>query len=223
MIYRILTKVGLVNRLNCEKVNPIKAPLGQRTLLPSVFEKKFELIEETSDWPFCKVYRAPLMAGYHIQNNLVVNMQSGDIPDVWTFGKTTIVSEGFRAVLDQVDEFNHQYCPITIIDKAGNDVTKKQFFCLSIRRFVRIENLSSKCPLIEFDFAYGEIEYLPTIIAKPDLRENLEKLPIWRNEKNKQTLYMNEILFKKCVEKNITGLDFYTSPYGDNEEAVAHV
>ncbi len=221
MFYRLFTPMTLSRRLLLDVTNPFSQP---GIIHANEFENLFEEIPMEKCNDHCRLYKAPCLPQQKIHRDIVIKKFSrGEFPDIWTRGETALVSEKLKSVIERCDDFTHQFWPVTIVDKKGNQFCDQQYYLLNIRRFVRVRDCGKPHETVDFYEMNIERDYLPTIQHYPDLREQIEKLPIWRHARNNEVIYLNEYMVSQLKLAGINGINEYTRPLGRAEEALGHV
>lgn len=222
MIYRFYTCVNIRKRIDSRTYSSILDREGVTTA--HEFEACAEKISLPGSWPHCQLYRASEMPAKEIEWHLIrVKIKNGVFPDLLSQTNSLLISERAKAVIEAVDGFEHQYCPINITDKAGQPINALQYYQMSVRRTVEIDELG--LPMPKTKHAHRPMEYLwiPTIHAHKDLYQSLETLPIWRTKCSKAIHYFNEELVTALRAQNLSGLDLYSQYESRKDEALSYV
>ncbi|AZZ92048.1 hypothetical protein EUZ85_15475 [Hahella sp. KA22] len=200
---------------------------------PQEYHEHFEEIPLPRNWKHCSIYKAPILAEWRLAINLIIEVDKRDpdfeAPDI-RVADFTYVSDKVKAIIEEVDPFGHQFWPADLVDGRGAPITNKTYYRMNMRRYVTIE--PSDLPLNRLDFtpATGEFEWgvIAAIQHNPELRRNIETLPMWRHMTrgqsiNDNVLYFNETLFNALTSAGVTGIKEYTEKSGKTWESVAHV
>lgn len=146
------------------------------------------------------------------------------IPDFYGPGERLLVLERARAVLETCDDFEHEYIETEIQDENRQRINEQTYYLLSVRRYLRIEELGEKLNtgLIPFSADAYEEDYLPVLQNHPELMEKVAQLPLWRHRLNQSVVYMNERVLTTLRDAGLTGLNEYSGRYGEPGETIAY-
>ena len=233
MIYRIRIALAVFNRLDFDVIYRVP-PEGEEWdigITASEYDYCFEEIPMEPAWPHCRVLRAPVLPEWRMNVGLKVRIKRGSVPDFLVLNEQTFVSEKAKIIIEEVDDFGHQFWPINVelLDKKGVKQGTALYYYMNVRRYLDIENTNESLSRVDFFEDYLERKYLPTIQHNMELRKKIETLPMWRSKDHDGTdimvhiLYMNEKLMRRLKESDITGLDEYSTYSGAKEESVEHV
>ncbi len=221
MFYRLHAAFNTAVRLDVTPVNRrVDAYLDSKD-----FELKFEKIDVDLDWPHCELFRAPKVdedqrsGNYQFPEGKEIQW----IPDVWAQGEEAIVSDTVRRVIDEFDDFDHQFWPTSFLDFHGNIVNDQPYYHLNIRRILEIEGLGLPMEPVDFSPSDDEKVFLPTVQHRPVLREKIETLPLWRHSWLRQVLYLNKAMVDRLRAAGVTGMDEIKKKYHVDEECLGHV
>lgn len=198
-------------------------PSGKEGMLPIEWTKAMEEIPQDPPWPHCKVLRAPLFPAGFEQRYYMFKLKPGTaIPDFYGPGERLLVSERARAVLETCDDFEHEYIETEIQDENRQRINEQTYYLLSVRRYLRIEELGEKLNtgLIPFSADAYEEDYLPVLQNHPELMEKVAQLPLWRHRLNQSVVYMNERVLTTLRDAGLTGLNEYSGRYGEPGETI---
>ena len=221
MFYRL----GFVNEL-IERLNGEWGNLGTM-FNPRDFKGQYKEVVQTPPWTKCRIFHVPeLDVAQHMSYNFKFEKGSEfrEIPDVSHCSTMLVVSESAKNIIEQVDDFDHQFAPMKFLDWQENEV-QHGYYMLHARRVLEIEPMDvTVAELMELDFdgLHYEDETIQTIRKTPALREKIETLPIWRQD-HLGPVYINEILLQEFKKHNLTGLEEYSEPGGIGEESLGHV
>lgn len=199
-------------------------PSGIKEMLPANWTRAMEEIPQSPPWPHCKVLRAPLFpAGYEQEYNMFRLKPGTPIPDFYGTGERLLVSERARTVLETCDDFEHEYIETEIQDENRQRINEQTYYLLSIRRYLRIDELGEKLNTSNMKFFADpyEKDYLPVLQNDPELMEKVALLPLWRHRLNQRIVYMNEKVLVTLREAGLTGLKEYSDPRGEPGETIA--
>jgi uncharacterized protein DUF1629 len=198
-------------------------PSDKDGLLPIEWTKAMEEIPQNPPWPHCKVLRAPLFpAGYEQQYHMFKLRPGAAIPDIFCTAERALVSERAKAVLEACDDFGHEYIETEIQDVNHQRINQEPYYLLSVRRFLRIDELGGEVQnwkKLFFPNAY-EKDFLPTLQKVPELMEKVAQLPLWRHRLNFSVIYMSERVLATLREAGLTGLKDYSHLSGEPGESI---
>ena len=242
MFYRFLSKLATQERLEAFPVPLAGSDWQVRTAhmpLPRDYEEKFKPIRPTIDILGVKFFKAPLYteSGERgLRLRFYYGKEVENLPDIWGVEGRLLVSEKFKQVLEQIDDMCHEYIPIECIDREEKSIPSKQpYYWLNQRRFLHIEPSNRIANHFELGFCPidKEEDFLARVIDTPNLRTQLEKIPIWqhyakkdmegRQSQARAVLYMNEDLVYACRKENISGMGSYSQKYGIGEESLCSI
>lgn len=177
-------------------------------------------------WPYCKMYRAPLIPpAFEQVHNLFKVLPGVELPDIWASTEFLLVSERAKAVLEVSDNFEHEFLETEIQDTARQRINKMPYYLMNIRRVVKIDELG---PYGDIENKYemfapcgSENEFLPVVQRNPELKDQLAQLPMWRQFGNWEVIYLSKAVFEALRDAGISGLDPYSSYFAKPGEAIA--
>ncbi|ABC27516.1 hypothetical protein HCH_00614 [Hahella chejuensis KCTC 2396] len=227
MIYRLKTDYGNLPsgiHFSVQSTLPFKM---DRKPGPGEYTNNLEEITPENS-PHCKLYKAPLLAEWRMNTPLEATLIDWEIPDILVLLEHIYVSNKAKIIIENNDPFLHQFWPVEVFDKKGNQITGKQFYHMNMRRYVTIENLN--LPLIGMDYNAAssiEEEFIPTIQHITSVRNYIETLPLWKHFHPPHylvsPLFINEAMFMALQQGGVSGIKEYTQLYGKQGEMVAHV
>lgn len=245
MFYRFLSKLATQERLEAFPV-PLAGcdPMKDRSAwMPFArdYEVKFKQITLPVSILGVTCFRAPLFLdsgprGFRLRFHRCE--EALRVPDIWGVEGRLIVSEKFRKVVESVDEMEHEYIPIDFIDRQEKLIaTAQPYYWFNQRRYLTIQPGSRIAAHDELGFCpiVGEEDFLARVLDTENLRDQIEKLPIWQHYgvklKDSQTrksqarcvLYMGQRLVDALREVHVTGADIYSQKYGIDEESLCKI
>ena len=197
--------------------------------------------------PLCRLYRAPSLSDGAMSPELKLMPTKRPMREIIVLQEKTFVSERVRQIIEDQDDFGHQFREIRIWDDRNNSYmdTGQPYYRMHMRRFVSLHPVASESRVNEFredyvaklDFDPGSEEraYIPTIWQNPSLREVLESLPLWQHTTADRPgyrhhytlglspLYMNEPMLRRLQQAGVDGIDEYSTWEGKRGEYVSHV
>ncbi|NOI15182.1 imm11 family protein [Vibrio hepatarius] len=204
MFYRIDTNSKFRIRISCEEV------IGELEVYdPIEYRDSRKLLNTYPSHDHVEVYQAMELAFPEVEYcQLQIRSRSGRLPkmpDIWTYEEFCIVSEKCRAIIESVDDFPHQYFPLILIDKNGEQLGG-QYYWLHVRRIVEVE--PSKLPALKTNFHMGSVYEadMARLQHDPTARACVEALPLWRYVLDGHAICVNETMMAALREADITGL-----------------
>ncbi len=127
------------------------------------------------------------------------------MPDIWTYAQYCIVSEKCRSVIESIDNFPHQFFPLVLIDKNGEQLGD-QYYWLHVRRIVKVK--PSELPALKTNFHMSSPyeSHIARLQHDPAARACVEALPLWRYVLDGHAICVNETMMAALREAKITGL-----------------
>ncbi len=211
MLYRYQMSYALGDCLEFERIDNWPYSFG------SIISHKGEEIKTSSPWPKCRLYQSPLLPMDFFSNLCFPKgKENQELPDI--LGQPIpIVSEKVKKIIQEVDDFPHQFEEVKFYDCKGNIIEREQYWYLNIRRRLDIESIGIK-PNLDFNGP----EVLGTIQNVSELREKIEQVPIWQ-EYHIPDFYFNEKLMSHLKVANLKHFKEYTVFYGQEDESLGHV
>lgn len=199
-------------------------PYGNRGIYFE-FKKGFEEIELNPPWPHCRMYKAPLIPVEHIENFPIFHIgKGGQLPDVWVNDREALVSDRAKNIIEQFDDFGHQFYPIDVWDEKRIKINKIPYYRLNVRRFLKVDEWKGE-PQCWSDYPYWpdylEKKYLPTIKNCEELKSKVAEQPMWRHYQFEDAIYLSAAMLKIFIENNITSMIAYSDQYGKAGESFA--
>ncbi|NOI15183.1 imm11 family protein [Vibrio hepatarius] len=204
MFYRIETNLKFCHRISYEEV------VGELEVYdPFEYRDNRKLLTTHPSHDQVEVYQAMELPFPEVECcQLQIRSRSGrlpQMPDIWTYAEYCIVSEKCRTVIESVDDFPHQYFPLILIDKNGEQLGG-QYYWLHVCRIVEIE--PSELPPNITNFRMGPLYegMIARLQHDPAARACVEALPLWRLYMDSHAICVNATLMKAFKEAGITGL-----------------
>lgn len=199
-------------------------PSGIKLPLPIEWTKAMEEIPQNPPWPHCKVLRAPLFpAGYEQDYNLFKLKPGATIPDVFCNGERALLSAKAKAVLENCDDFGHEFIETEIQDLNRQRINEEPYYLFSVRRFLEIESIGGE--FVEWKKMFyptpREKRFLPTLQKTPELLAKVAQLPLWRHDLNFSVIYMSEQVLTALRDAGLSGLKDYSRWMGEPGESIA--
>ncbi|ARU54574.1 MAG: hypothetical protein MI864_07310 [Pseudomonadales bacterium] len=236
MFYRFTSKLATQERLEAFPVPVPGTDKFDDVPWIDVYEAKFNLLQQHPSIVGVKLFQAPL---YDTKKprGLCLRFHQGKesawLPDIWGVANKLIVSEKCKAVIEAMDEMEHEYLPIEWIDWQEKPVkTEQPYYWFNQRRYLKIEPTDrlAQPPELGFCPIPGEEDFLARILDTHNLREHVERFPIWqhyglegpvcRQSQARAVVYMSQKLINALREKEVRGMDIYSEKYGKGEEAL---
>lgn len=206
------------------------------------YERRFEEQPLDATWQHCRIFKAPILPEWRMSRDITIQKNVKypiEMPDfiVWQGG--IYVSDIVKEIIEEIDDFGHQFWPVSAFKCGKNGVNKealdKIYYRMNMRRFVNIDFADT--PASGLDFSPNETmmedRYLSTVRSDQELRANMENLPIWQHygqtrskgrwQINDRVVYLNENLMSEFQEAGISGIMEYSKYEGTKQEMVGHV
>jgi hypothetical protein len=166
-------------------------------------------------WPHCKMYKGPLMDAMYEQDFIVDMRSHKEIPDVISDSELILVSDKAKHIIEQFDDFGHQFYETRFFNEQGEVVNQSPYFVMIIRRVLHVEELNQQMDreALAFDPTGVELRFLSTILLNPTLKANIAKLPWWRPYMKSNCWYLSEGMLNALRDAGITGLNDYSHKY----------
>ncbi len=204
MFYRIETNLKFCHRISYEEV------VGELEVYdPFEYRDNRKLLTTHPSHDQVEVFQAMELAFPEVECcQLQIRSRSGRLPkmpDIWTYEQFCIVSDKCRAVIESVDDFPHQFFPLILIDKNGEQLGG-QYYWLHVRRIVEVEASEQPANKTNFFMASFCEQWIARLQHEPEARACVEALPLWRLALDHHAICVNATLMKAFKEAGITGL-----------------
>ncbi|MFT6509756.1 MAG: hypothetical protein ACJAVO_002646 [Parvibaculaceae bacterium] len=159
------------------------------------------------------------------------------LPDIAP-GAFILVSDKCKEVIEKNDPWPHQFWPAEILLNGGVQ-TRRQFFWMSIRRCVAIDEmgLANQPPAdTRWRRTFAEKQFIPAIQSYPELRKCLEKLPFWQAYQFKTlsngarhvadttaVTYLNEEMLQAFLDAGLKGVNLSNGKVQRDKDTVFYV
>ncbi len=174
--------------------------------------QNFEEIKQFAPWPKCQLLRAPIIRDDFFADLIIYKgLEYNEIPDIMTTN-IPIVSAKVLEIIRDMDEFEHQIARATFRDKQGNIIDRGEYYHLHIRRKLAIEDCGATP-----EGTYKDEYFVGTIQSIPELREKVEKLPVWQPPLDRHYCFFNEQLVLRFKQENLKFSEYnmFANPEGN--------
>ncbi len=189
----------------------------------------FQLFQKEIQDNEVSVFLAPKLPYWYVGIEMIFSPKRLDkLPDFFGDGDRVFVSQKAKEIIEKVDSFSHQFCPVIIKNKRGDKVVRK-YFALHVRRNVDVQVLVDGLNHDDLDFTSNEDELslIKYINSSDETRSRVEQYPLWQlsGRDNRDIIYMNQSIFDAFLSASISGLKEYTMLNGSskNKETIGHV
>lgn len=207
-----LQSPGFYRELNHEEIRLVKNPdLDIPMIEPHELEAKFIMISNAENGNQIKEYQAPKLPDWHMRKKLIIKKKNPTIFDLYQYGDLVIISEKAKKVIEVNDELSHQYSLIELVDKQDNPITDKQYYLMSVRRYVEV---SGEYPEVANDkmikqMSEYERKIRSALTNNTEIRDKLADLPIWKLPIERSTLFMSLEMLNALKNAGCVGLNDY--------------
>lgn len=235
MIYRFRSKLATQDRIKGFVVGVKGSKKMPYVPTPKEYESLFARCNTFKSKSGFEQFKAPDFNTKKWALNVQIDPGS-EMPDIWGIGSHLICSEVFKAVMDTIDCFDHQFIQVELVDFKGDTIPQeKKYYWLNIKRFLKFELGKKEYNDMDFGFfpTIEEKAFLPGLLECASIYKDASKLPVWRlfgadpqlagKVCSLQTFYFNESFLKECQKAGVAGMALYTRPYGCGEESVCVV
>ena len=243
MIYRFKSKLAVQDKLKAFPAPVPNSDKGHYGPWVDDYEEKFTLMESNKvvnlfdQTPSCKVFEAPEYDEGRHALALYFNEDfiEDDMPDIWGMQCYLIISDKVKEVIEAVDDMQHQYMPVILVDKDWNVLqSQQQYYWFNLRRFLTIQS-DTQAPQVELDFfpIPMEEDFLFTLMNDSELSNKISQFPIWRHycqsgakgrySQARKTIYFNENVYEQLVKAEVTGIELYSEKYGRGLQSLVPV
>jgi hypothetical protein len=166
-------------------------------------------------WPHCKMYKAPMMDAAYEQDIIVDMRNHNEIPDIISESEFILVSERARNIIEQFDDFGHQFYETNIFNEQGEVINKKKYFVMIVSRVLEIDKADHEPNRRALAFSPNlyELRFLPTILENEELKQKISLLPWWRPLRAIGSWYLSQGMLNALRDAGITGLKDYSDKY----------
>lgn len=230
MLYR-LAQSKFVFDNHPKRQRPDKPPGVRSSLLQYEYGTHFEQIGVKTKTKPGRLYKAPILPNWRLDVSFIsTEEQFLRLPDVFISSTGCAVSAKARAVIDEIDKFEHQYRVLPILDQTGKVLENFEYFMLHVRRYAELPVCDKSLEKLNFIPSMEEEQFLPIIQSSEECRNWLEKQPLCRysadpKKSHEHYIYMNQKIYSGLAAAGISGID----QYGTNDrnkvvlEAVGNV
>ncbi len=235
MFYRFKSKLATQDRL---EAFPVEMPGTKKYIHgPWIeqYEQRFSVVKENVESNYT-IYRAPKFddRSYGVSLRFNPGKVTKELPDIWSVAGYLIVSERFRQVVEAVDDFEHEYLPMTWIDHQEKEIaTEYKYYWFNLRRFLKVAHNNEIVKMERFLPLPQEEDFLYRVLQDPELRRDLDRIPLWRHyclegppgrhSQARMVLYFNQALLDELRTQGITGMDEYSDAFGVGEESLVGI
>ncbi len=166
-----------------------------------------KIIPDLSQWPKCKIYHLPEITSDHLCSlSFDKGKEEKKLPDIFIFNPWTIISEKVRNIIEEVDDLEHQFYPMTFLDSDGKKIDKGSYFYMHIRCQCIVPPTERPG---KGGVGLGDLGYqLLTLTTAPEkLIDQVEDLAIWQFKRQQNSFFFSKKLNDRFKENKITGLD----------------
>lgn len=166
-------------------------------------------------WPHCKMYKGPLMDVMYEQDFIVDMRNHKEIPDIISDSELVLVSEKAKHIIEQFDDFGHQFYETRFFNEQGEVVNKAPYYVMVIRRVLEIDKADREPDrrALSFSPSLYELRFLPTVLENEELKQRISLLPWWRPLRAIGDWYLSEGMLNALRDAGITGLNDYSDKY----------
>jgi hypothetical protein len=207
-----LQSPALYREWNFEEVRLVKNPdLDIPMIEPHELEAQFIMMSRATGTNQTKVLLAPELADWHMKKKLIVKKKNPSSFDFYQYGDLVIVSERAKEVIEQNDGITHQYSLIELVDKQDISITDKQYYLMSVRRYVEVSGEYPEMPNDKMIHQMSDYErrIRSALINNNEIRNELVNLPIWKLPIERSTVFMSLGMLTALRTAGCTGLNDY--------------
>ncbi|MCP5210150.1 MAG: hypothetical protein H6998_04370 [Hahellaceae bacterium] len=205
------------------------------------YECGFEEQPLDATWQHCRIFKAPILPEWRMSRDITIQKNVKypiEMPDfiVWLGG--IYVTDIVKEIIEEVDEFGHQFWPVSAFSCGKNKVNKepldKIYYRMNMRRYLHVK--WNQKPVDKLDFtpsdAYLEAHTISSIQHNISIREKVETLPLWHHygwtkregwSFYNSSLFINDVLMNELKEAGVSGVMEYSKYEGTKQEMVGHV
>jgi len=235
MFYRFISKLATQERL---RAFPVSLTGEFDNPDPDIYEACFKAVKHANAPPGLISYHAPSVDwGKELALRFDPGYETTDLPDIWGVENLILVSDKVAAIIAATDPLRHDFTAFNWLD-ANNRVidTGQAWYALNVRRFLDIQPSRRIATASELGFCPmpRQEDFLGRLLDEPDLAAVIEQQPLWLGfshvlGKRQQfmpyckLLYLNQTLINALRAEAVTGLDEYSVPFGQGEQALAPI
>lgn len=203
----------------------------------------FQAVPTSPNWPHCQLMVPPEMPQAQLPSMTFSPIIAKEdhvnlLPDI-SPGPFTLVSDRCKEVIEENDPWPHQFWPAEILLNGGDAQTRRQFFWMSIRRCVAIDEmgLANQPPAdTRWRRTRAEKRFMPAIQSYPELKKCLEKLPFWQayqvvttpdggwyHADTSPVIYLNEEMLQAFLDVGLKGVNLSNGKYQKDKDTVFYV
>ena len=207
------------------------------------FRHSFQAVPTSPNWPHCQLMVPPEMPLAQLPSMtfspIIAKEDHVDLlPDI-SPGPFTLVSGKCKEVIEKNDPWPHQFWPAEILLNGGGAQTRRQFFWMSIRRCVAIDEmgLANQPPAdTRWSRTFAEDRFMPAIQSYPELKKCLEKLPFWQAYQFKTlpngvrhvadttaVIYLTEEMLQAFLDAGLKGVNLSNGKFQKDKDTVFHI
>ena len=170
--------------------------------------------------PKCKVYLLPEVSP-EMYSDLKVRKGGEDkkIPEMIFFEDILMVSEKVKNIIEDLDNIQHQFVPMSFLKQDGKPIDQGPFYFLHIRRVLEIEPSENRSGLWPQEATFNNYSSpsLVTITEHDELKTFTEQLPIWVHDLDGRNVYLSKEVIDRFKKENIAGVKEYTSDFKNRD------
>ncbi len=215
MFYQLTMPQEFVERIRIYWGEIIHPPGLDNVKYRSWFVELQERLFFKQPLPHCEVYKATFLPKWTFPECVFLDIRKGECPDVIP-SNGPIVSEKVRKIIENVDNFSHQFFPVKLVDERGYSVVQQPYYHMVVRRKIEVErSISDLTKRRQGSYSYGNncqeelIDKLVYIEHQPELRRFIETLPLWQFKGTYLGFFINQELYDLLKKANVTGIEQY--------------
>ena len=190
----------------------------KKEIPPSVLPVYYgiEEISVSPPLPKCKMFLLPKVDDDMYCNMTMWNrVEKERMPEIVHQSEWVFVSQKVKNILEDLDEIEHQFVPMSFLNRQGNSIEHLgQFYHLHIRRKLEIEP-SERKRLSKANFSNISSPNLATVEDYEELQKFIEKLPIWVQGLDTKNIYLGPKVIERFRKENVVGIKEYEYKYRD--------
>lgn len=163
----------------------------------------------------CHTYKAAKQPAWVFPSHVVVT-EPACLTDIFFAFPFFYVSEAFRQVVEKLDQLEHQFWPVDLVDEQGKSVGQQTYYVFNMRRYLDVPPLQdpNNPGIVELEPAGYRAsreccKLKSSLRLLPELKAYVEQQPIWARAKEERELFLSETLYHALCAANLSGLRLY--------------